>query len=144
MFIRIVIGSDHAGVALKSAVEAHLSKLGHVVQNKGTDTSDSVDYPDFAHAVAGSVASGSAELGILICGSGNGVNITANRHRGVRAALAWQPLVASLAREHNNANVLSLPARFITEQGALDIVDAFLTASFEGGRHQRRIEKIEP
>lgn len=143
MAIRIVLGGDHAGVGLKAVILTHLTKLGHVVTDKGTNTADSVDYPDHAHAVANAIADGAADLGILICGSGNGVNMVANRHRGVRAALAWQPELAKLAREHNNANVLSLPARFITEQMATEIVDAFLAGSFEGGRHQRRVDKIE-
>lgn len=111
--------------------------------DKGTHVRESVDYPDHAHAVAAAVAGHQAELGILICGSGNGVAITANKHRGVRAALAWLPELGRLAREHNNANVLALPARFISVEQALAVVDAFLDARFEGGRHQVRVEKIE-
>lgn len=114
------------------------------VLDKGTNTLHSVDYPDHAHAVAQAVGDGTSQLGVVICGSANGVNITANKHHGVRSAIAWRPDVARLAREHNNANVLALPARFITTAEALSIVDAFLSASFEGGRHQRRVEKIEP
>jgi ribose 5-phosphate isomerase B len=142
--MRISIGGDHAGVALKAKVLEHLNMLGHTVTDKGTMSQESVDYPDFAHAVAQDVADGAAELGIVICGSANGVNITANKHAGVRSAIAWQEDVARLAREHNNANVLALPARFVDNALALRIVDAFLSSTFEGGRHQRRVDKIEP
>ncbi len=141
--MNISIGGDHAGVGLKAKVLQHLTALGHAVTDKGTMSHESVDYPDFAHAVAQDVAAGAAELGIVICGSANGVNITANKHAGVRSAIAWQEDVARLAREHNNANVLALPARFVDNELALRIVDAFLSATFEGGRHQRRIDKIE-
>lgn len=128
---------------MKQAVKEHLRQLGHEVVDKGTHVHDSVDYPDFAHAVASSVAEVPGTLGIVICGSGNGVNITANKHAGVRSALAWTPEIATLARQHNDANVLALPARFISPEVAMAIVDAFLATSFEGGRHQRRVEKIE-
>ena len=141
--MRISIGGDHAGFDLKHVLKEHLKEQGHEVMDNGTHVRDSVDYPDFAHAVAQAVASGSSELGIVICGSGNGVNITANKHHGVRSAIAWNEEVAKLAREHNNANVLALPARFVDEAEALRITDAFLAARFEGGRHQRRVEKIE-
>lgn len=141
--MRIAIGSDHAGIDLKHQVKEHLKGLGHEVVDKGTHVRDSVDYPDFAHGVAASVAANDTPLGIVICGSGNGVNITANKHVGVRSALAWNEEVAGLAREHNDANVLALPARFIAGDLALRIVDRFLGASFEGGRHARRVEKIE-
>ncbi|HMQ75211.1 MAG TPA: ribose 5-phosphate isomerase B [Flavobacteriales bacterium] len=139
----IAVGSDHAGLDLKHAVKEHLRARGVEVTDKGTHVRESVDYPDHAHAVAGAVAANQAELGILICGSGNGVAITANKHRGVRAALAWLPELGRLAREHNDANVLALPARFISVEQALAVVDAFLDARFEGGRHQVRVEKIE-
>jgi ribose 5-phosphate isomerase B len=139
----IAIGCDHAGYVLKEKLKAHLSAKGHTLLDKGTNGPESVDYPDFAHAVAKAVSDGSAELGLLICGSGNGVNITANKHTGIRSALAWRPDVAALARQHNNATVLALPARFVTEPEALAIAEAFLEASFEGGRHQVRVEKIE-
>lgn len=139
----IAVGSDHAGVDLKHAVKEHLRARGVEVTDKGTHVRESVDYPDHAHAVAAAVAGHQADLGILICGSGNGVAITANKHRGVRAALAWLPELGRLAREHNNANVLALPARFIDVEQALAVVDAFLDAHFEGGRHQVRVEKIE-
>lgn len=141
--MHILIGSDHAGFDLKHQLKDHLRALGHTVTDKGTHVKDSVDYPDYAHAVATGVLSEPEGLGILICGSGNGVNISANRHKGVRSAMAWTPEIAALAREHNNANVLALPARFITVEEAKAIVDAFLTTKFEGGRHQRRVEKIE-
>lgn len=140
---RIAIGSDHAGYELKELVAKHLRDRGMNVVDMGTGSTDSVDYPDHAHAVAKAVGEGGHDLGILLCGSGNGVNITANKHRHVRSALAWRSDVARLAREHNNANILALPARFITEEEAKAIVDAFLAASFEGGRHQKRVEKIE-
>lgn len=142
--MRISIGSDHAGVDLKHVVKDHLKAAGHDVKDEGTHVRDSVDYPDFAHAVARTVAGHGSDLGIVICGSGNGVNITANKHAGVRGALAWNAEVAALARQHNDANVLALPARFIGVEEALTIVDAFLAATFEGGRHARRVEKIEP
>lgn len=141
--MRITIGSDHAGIDLKHTVKEHLKAAGHEVMDKGTHVRDSVDYPEFSHAVAQTVADGGAELGIVICGSGNGVNITANKHAGVRSALAWNEEVAALAREHNDANMLALPARFIPEDLALRIVDRFLAARFEGGRHARRVALIE-
>ena len=142
--MRISIGSDHAGFDLKHHLKAHLKASGLEVMDHGTHVKDSVDYPDLAHAVSRAVASGASELGIVICGSANGVNITANKHHGVRSAIAWNEEVARLAREHNDANVLALPARFVDEALASRIVDAFLAARFEGGRHQRRVEKIEP
>ena len=138
-----LIGSDHAGLDLKHHLKERLRSLGHTVTDKGTHAKESVDYPDYAHAVAASVLGEAGSLGIVICGSGNGINISANRHRGIRSALAWKPEVAALAREHNDANVLALPARFVTENEADAIVDAFLGAEFEGGRHQRRVQKIE-
>ena len=140
---QILIGSDHAGFELKNSIKEHLRSRGFEVADKGTDAPDSVDYPDFAHAVAAGVADRSGELGIVVCGSGNGVNISANKHQGVRSALAWNPVVGALARQHNDANVLALPARFITREEAIKIVDAFLDAEFEGGRHKKRVEKIE-
>jgi len=143
MQMRIAIGSDHAGVDLKHQLKDHLRNIGHEVKDEGTHVHDSVDYPDYAHAVADAVAGARCDLGIVICGSGNGVNITANKHAGVRSALAWVPEVAALARQHNDANVLALPARFIDQEQAVQIVDAFLRASFEGGRHARRVAKIE-
>ncbi|MFT3884454.1 MAG: ribose 5-phosphate isomerase B [Flavobacteriales bacterium] len=141
--MRIAIGSDHAGFRLKQVLVDQLSQEGYQFIDEGTNGPDSVDYPDYAHPVADAVLNGTADLGLLLCGSGNGVNITANKHKGIRAALAWLPEVAALAREHNNANVLSLPARYLTDEEALAVVHSFLNARFEGGRHQRRVEKIE-
>ncbi len=143
MALRIAIGGDHAGYELKAALIRNLRDKGLEVRDFGGFTKESMDYPDPAHGVADCVATGGAEIGLLICGSGNGVNIVANKHKGVRAALAWTAEIAALARQHNDANVLSLPARYITESEAQGIVEAFLGASFEGGRHQRRVEKIE-
>jgi ribose 5-phosphate isomerase B len=138
----IAIGADHAGYELKEQLRQYLEHAGHTVANFGTNSPDSVDYPDFAHPLAVHLTEGKAELGVLICGSANGVCMTANKHAGIRGAIAWQPELARLAREHNNANVLCLPARFITPELAIECVAAFLEARFEGGRHQRRVEKI--
>jgi len=136
------IGSDHAGYPLKEAIKAHLTQLGHHVVDRGAYSLDSVDYPDFGHAVATDVADHACDLGIVVCGSGNGINMSVNKHEGVRGALCWLPELASLARQHNDANVLALPGRFITEEVGLDCVDAFIQASFEGGRHAARVAKI--
>ena len=136
----VSIGCDHAGPALKPASQ-HL-RTGHTIVNRGTDSGDSVDYPDHAHAVADDVSGDHAQLGILICGSANGVAMTANKHSEVRAAIAWTPEVAALGRQHNNANVLCIPARFVSEETALAMVDAFFKSEFEGGRHARRVGKI--
>ncbi|MBL7939764.1 MAG: ribose 5-phosphate isomerase B [Flavobacteriales bacterium] len=141
--MHILIGSDHAGLELKHHLKEHLKEAGYTVTDKGTHVKESVDYPDYAHAVAAAVSAEAGSLGIVICGSGNGINISANKHRGIRSALAWDPEVARLAREHNDANIVALPARFITGPQAVAIVDAFLSARFEGGRHQRRVQKIE-
>jgi ribose 5-phosphate isomerase B len=141
--MQLYIGSDHAGFELKQVLLQHLQAAGHTVVDNGTSGPESVDYPDHAHAVAEGVAADPASLGIVVCGSGNGVNITANKHAGIRSALAWNKVVAALARQHNNANVLALPARFISIEDAIACVDAFLQATFEGGRHQTRVAKIE-
>ena len=138
----VSIGCDHAGPSLKALISEHLKEKGHDILNRGTDCDNSVDYPDHAHAVAADVEGGNATLGILICGSANGVAMTANKHAGVRAAIAWTSEIAALGRQHNNANVLCIPARFVSEQTALEMVDAFFEASFEGGRHERRVGKI--
>ncbi len=138
----IAIGSDHAGFDLKEVIKKHFSESVQW-EDKGPDSSDRVDYPDFAHSVASAVAHKKVDLGILICGSGNGVCMTANKHEGVRAGLAWDSELASLAREHNNANVICLPARFISEEKAIEIVQAYLDSEFEGGRHETRVNKIE-
>lgn len=138
----IHIGSDHAGYALKTKVIDYLKSREFEVLDHGTHDEESTDYPDYAHPVAESVESDEDALGILICGSGNGISITANKHQGVRCALSWNPEVAELARQHNNANIVSLPARFISESIALEIVERFLGTEFEGGRHERRVNKI--
>ena len=139
--MKIYIGSDHAGVDLKSQIKKQLENRFEF-EDAGTFTSESVDYPDFAHKVAESVLSDDGSLGILICGTGNGMAITANKHAGIRAALCWSPDIAALAKQHNNANIIVLPARFISPETALDTLESFFNAQFEGGRHQRRVEKI--
>lgn len=140
--MKIGIGGDHASVEYKSAIITMLEDLGHEVVNHGTNSHDSVDYPDHVHPVAQGIEDGSYTLGIIICGSGNGAAMTANKHQGVRAALCWNNELTQLAREHNNANILSLPARFISQHQAVQMVSTFINTSFEGGRHQRRIDKI--
>ncbi|WP_339725286.1 ribose 5-phosphate isomerase B [Maribacter stanieri] len=140
--MKIAIGNDHAGTEYKLAIIGLLKSKQVEVINYGTDGTNSVDYPDFAHPVALDVESGSADFGILICGSGNGACMTANKQQNVRAALCWTKEITKLAREHNDANVLSLPARYIALSQALEMVSTFLNTSFEGGRHERRIEKI--
>lgn len=138
----IAIGCDHAGTDYKTALIEYLSAKGHQLLNKGTDGHDSVDYPDYAHPVADAVESGQAQFGILICGSANGVCITANKHQGIRAALCWKTEIAALARQHNDANIICLPARFTSIEDCQDMVDVFLSTEFEGGRHQNRVNKI--
>lgn len=138
----IAIGSDHAGFDLKEFIKGKFEKEINWT-DMGPSSADRVDYPDYAHQVAESVSNNTVDLGILICGSGNGVCMTANKHEGVRAGLAWEAELASLAREHNNANVICLPARFITEDQAVEIVRAYVNAEFEGGRHETRVQKIE-
>jgi ribose 5-phosphate isomerase B len=137
-------GADHAGFELKTLLLDKAIRLGYTTADHGTHSAESVDYPDFAHAVAASTAREPGTLGVLICGSGNGVCMSANHHHGIRAALAWNPEIARLAVEHNNANVLCLPARYLTNLEAVATLEAFLHATFEGGRHQRRVEKIDP
>lgn len=139
---KIAIGSDHAGFDLKEFIKGKFEKEINWT-DMGPSSADRVDYPDYAHQVAESVSNNTVDLGILICGSGNGVCMTANKHEGVRAGLAWEAELASLAREHNNANVICLPARFITEDQAVEIVRAYVNAEFEGGRHETRVQKIE-
>ena len=137
----VSIGNDHAGTQLKQRImEEYASRFDFV--NHGTDSSDSVDYPDHVHPVARDVESGRAVFGILICGSANGVCMTANKHQGIRAGLAWNAEVAQLIKQHNNANVICLPARFLAVEEALNVLDAYLSSEYEGGRHQRRVEKI--
>ena len=139
----IALGSDHAGFELKNDLIVYLIEKGYDLADMGPDSADSVDYPDYAHKVASAVADGNACCGILICGSGNGVCITANKHTGIRAALCWEPEISALAKQHNNANVICLPARFISQEKAFTIVDAYLNMEFEGGRHANRVNKIE-
>jgi ribose 5-phosphate isomerase B len=140
--MNIAIGNDHAGTEYKFAIIDLLEKMGHSVVNFGTDSNESVDYPDFIHPVAFAVENNEVDFGIILCGSGNGAAITANKHQGVRAALCWSKELVQLARQHNDANILSLPARFISKYQALEYVETFLKTAFEGGRHQRRIDKI--
>lgn len=140
--MKISIGNDHAGIKLKDAIKSHLEKNGHEVTNNGADVNKSVDYPDFVHPVANDVEKGKADLGIVICGSGNGAAMTANKHQKIRAALCWTEEITKLSRSHNDANIMSLPARFINLQDALSMVDTFISTSFEEGRHKNRIEKI--
>lgn len=142
MVEKIAMASDHAGFRLKEIVKKHLEEKGIAVKDFGTYSEESCDYPDFAHPAACAVENGEFPLGIAMCGSGNGIQITLNKHQGIRAALCWLPELASLARRHNDANILVLPGRFIDEENALQIVDTFLEAPFEGGRHQRRVDKI--
>jgi ribose 5-phosphate isomerase B len=138
----IAIGADHAGFQYKEDIIKSLTAAGWQVADKGTYSLDSVDYPDFAHPVAEMVETGSAAAGILVCGSGNGVCITANKHKAVRAALCWTAELAALARQHNNANVLCVPARFVSPEVAAEMVETFLATAFEGGRHEKRVSKI--
>lgn len=138
----IVIGCDHAGFELKNKIINHLSEKGFEVKDMGCYSEDSIDYADYAHPVAFEVEENSDVTGILICGSGNGINMTANKHQGVRSALCWTPEISKLAREHNDANILTLPGRFVNDELALEIVDVFFSTEFEGGRHLNRINKI--
>ena len=142
MMPKIAIGADHAGFELKEKVTDWLKRSGFEYKDYGTYSSESTDYPDFAHPVATAVESKQYDLGILICGSANGVAITANKHQGIRAAICWLEELASLAREHNDANIVCLPARYISSDLAMKIVDKFLNTAFEGGRHERRVKKI--
>ena len=138
----IAIGSDHAGFDYKETLKKHLSAQGFKVSDMGTHDTSSVDYPDFAHPVAKAVESKEAAFGILICGSANGVAITANKHQGVRAAICWGDELSALARQHNDANIICIPARFVSEAVAITMVDTFMNTAFEGGRHQNRVNKI--
>jgi ribose 5-phosphate isomerase B len=140
--MKVALGADHAGYHLKEAVKNYLVSNGHRIEDFGPFSDDRTDYPDHAHPVAIAVENKTCDLGIVICGSGNGINMTVNKHQGIRSALCWNVELAELARQHNNANVLALPARFISEELALKCVEAFLTAEFEGGRHEQRVSKI--
>lgn len=138
----IAIGSDHAGFDYKSAIIAWLDENGHTVRDLGLYKNESVDYPDYAHPVATEVEEGKASFGILLCGSANGVCMTANKHKGIRAALCWQLEIAKLARQHNDANIICIPARFVALPYAKDLIQLFMDTAFEGGRHAKRVEKI--
>ena len=138
----ISIGNDHAGPEYKSAIIEHLKTKGYTIKNYGTDTNDSADYPDFVHPVASDVNNGKVDLGILICGTANGVGMTANKYQSVRAGVCWNSEISELARQHNNANIICIPARFTSIPQAIKMVDVFLETEFEGGRHKRRIDKI--
>lgn len=140
--MKIAIGSDHAGFEYKSKIVQYLTDKGIEVQDFGTFSTESVDFPDFAHPTASAVENAEVDFGILICGSGQGVNMTANKHQGVRSALCWNTDVARLSREHNDANIIALPARFVAYEYAIEMIEIFLNTSFEGGRHERRVQKI--
>ena len=141
--MKIAIGNDHAGVQVKEKIKEHLTKKGHIVINKGYDGKESVDYPDYIHPVSIEVKEKKAQIGIIICGSGNGAAMTANKHKGVRAAICWSEEIAELARQHNDANIISIPSRFLSEEEIINIVEAFIKTDFEGGRHKKRIDKID-
>ncbi len=140
--MKISIGNDHAGPDYKKAIVTFLESKGYQIINHGTNTFDSVDYPDFGHPVALDVEKKVANFGIVICGSGNGIAMTANKHQGIRAALCWTKEIAILARQHNDANIISIPARFTSIAQAVEMVDVFLNTNFEGGRHATRVDKI--
>lgn len=140
--MKVAIASDHAGVDYKQRLVSILEDLGYQIKDYGPMNEDSVDYPDFAHPVAKSVSTKEVDLGILLCGSGNGINMSANKHQDIRSALCWKKEIAELARLHNNANIVALPARFISFEEATEIVKVFLNTDFEGGRHERRVNKI--
>ena len=141
--MKIGICSDHAGVEYKAKLISRLTKAGYELVNFGTDSTDSMDYPDVAHPLAEAVAAGRVDVGIAMCGTGNGMALCLNHHKGIRAGLAWNAEVASLLRRHNNANVLVMPARFASYRAVTKMTDVFLSTGFEGGRHERRVEKIE-
>jgi ribose 5-phosphate isomerase B len=141
---RIPIASDHAGFEMKEHLKHALESLGYVVDDLGTHSPASTDYPDYAHPLAAQVESGEARRGVLLCGTGLGMSYAANRHHGVRAAVAWTPEIAELARKHNDANVLVVPARFVSEEDGVQILKTWLETEFEGGRHEKRVAKIEP
>ncbi|TAL58996.1 MAG: ribose 5-phosphate isomerase B [Bacteroidetes bacterium] len=140
--MKLAIGADHAGFSLKEKLKKYLQDQGHEVKDFGCHSEQSVDYPDFAHPVSNAVEKKEVDFGILMCGSGNGINMTANKHTGIRAALCWNSEIAKLSRQHNNANILTLPARFIEEAEAIKCVAVFLVTPFEGGRHEERVKKI--
>jgi len=140
--MKIAIGCDHAGYEMKDFITQKLRDEGHEVIGHGTDGPDSVDYPDHGHPVCNDVENGTADFGILICGTANGMTMTANKHKGIRCGLCWLPEIAALTKQHNNANVIALPARFISTEMGWEITQAYMNAEYEGGRHQRRVDKI--
>jgi ribose 5-phosphate isomerase B len=144
MGVKISVGADHGGYEMKQILKVWIQEKCVIVKDFGTNSNESVDYPVFAHQVAISIENHESDFGILVCGSGQGMAITANKHQGIRAALCWNKAIATLARQHNNANILVLPGRFLTISQAVEITEAFLTAEFEGGRHQKRIDQIFP
>ena len=139
---KIGLASDHAGFDMKQKVKKHLESAGYQVKDFGTNSAESVDYPDFAHPLAESVENKELDIGFTLCGSGNGISMAANKHQGIRSAICWNEEICALARQHNNANVCSLPARYLTEDQILRIVDIFISTDFEGGRHEARVNKI--
>jgi len=141
--MNILISNDHAGVELKNAVNNFLKNNGYVVENLGDNSGKSVDYPDIIHPLAKEISNNKNKKGIIMCGTGNGVSMVANKYKGVRAGLCWSKEIAELIRKHNDANILSLPARFLSTKEALEIVEVFLKTDFEGGRHERRVNKID-
>ena len=140
--MKVSIGNDHAGTKYKHTIVEYLNKKKFKVLNHGTDQEKSVDYPDFIHPVAEDIRNKKSEIGIIICGSGNGASMSANKHKGVRSALCWNNEICKLSREHNNANVLSIPARYVSIEQAIEMIETFINTPFEGGRHQIRVEKI--
>ena len=140
--MKVSIGNDHAGTQYKLKIIEYLDKKNFKIKNHGTNNEESVDYPDFIHPVAEDVTSNKSDFGIIICGSGNGASMSANKHKGVRSALCWSNEICKLAREHNDANILSVPARYVTIKEALEMIETFIETPFEGGRHLRRVEKI--
>ena len=140
--MKIAIASDHAGFGYKTKLVNYLKTIGVEIKDFGPINEESVDYPDYAHPVANAVEKKDADLGVLLCGSGNGINMSANKHQGIRSALCWKKEIAELARLHNNANILAMPARFISYKQAEEIITVFIKTEFEGGRHERRVNKI--
>lgn len=142
--MKLSIGSDHAGFEMKEKIKSYLNEKGITLTDRGTYSLESTDYPDYAHKVAEDVENKNAEAGILLCGSANGVCMTANKHTGVRAALCWNKDITTLARQHNNANIICIPSRFIDEKTAVEMIEIFMKTEFEGGRHAKRVNKIDP
>ena len=140
--MKVSIGNDHAGTKYKRTIVDYLNKKKFTVVNHGTDLEESVDYPDFIHPVAEDIRNKKSEIGIIICGSGNGASMSANKHKGIRSALCWNNEICRLSREHNNANILSIPARYVSIDQAIEMIETFINTPFEGGRHQTRVEKI--